>query len=77
MDYFNIECPYCEGFIQINKKDLNCRVFRHGVHTITKTGIDPHLSEVNVDILIQKNLLLGCGRQFIFDGKTLVKVTGK
>jgi len=77
MDDFNIVCPYCDGAVQIKRKDLNCRVFRHGVHTITNIGINPHMTESAVELMIQNNLLRGCGKQFIFDGKTTQKVTGR
>lgn len=28
-------CPHCDGQIEVNKKNINCSIFRHGVYKKT------------------------------------------
>lgn len=55
-------CPHCEDFIIIEK--LNCGIFRHGVCKETYKQIDPHLSKEKCDLLVDNQLIYGCGRPF-------------
>jgi len=59
---FTITCPHCNEPIIITK--INCGIFRHGV--IIKTGkqINPHMKQSKCEILIKKNAIYGCGKQF-------------
>ena len=31
MNYLIVECPHCKSYIYILKKEINCKIFRHGV----------------------------------------------
>lgn len=67
-DYI-FECPHCHGYVIVNRKEFNCKIFRHG----TKKGEDnkgigeqvyPHASKEECDSLYQKNEIYGCGKPF-------------
>lgn len=62
--YFLVPCPHCQELIQIYKKELNCKIFRHGVFKTNGQNINPHMSEVNCKNLIEKNLIYGCAGPF-------------
>ena len=57
-----VECPHCNFPIIIEK--LNCRIFRHGVLKTTLQQINPHLSKIECDGLVEKDLIYGCGNPF-------------
>lgn len=57
-----IECPHCLNLIFIDQ--INCAIFRHGVLKSNNEQINPHLSKVECDILIEKDLIYGCGKPF-------------
>jgi hypothetical protein len=67
MDHITFLCPHCQCCILVNLKELNCRIFRHGIY---KSGvnigkqIDPHMKKSLCDELINKNLIYGCGKPF-------------
>ena len=48
-DYL-IKCPHCCGYIIINKKDLNCKIFRHHY----KGFNEPHASKDICDKCLQR-----------------------
>ena len=64
MDYIIVICPHCNNYIQILKKDFNCKIFRHGVFKRTYRQIDPHLSKNECDRLVQLDLIIGCAKPF-------------
>ena len=57
------QCPYSDCNIAIEIVEINCAIFRCGIH---KNGqqIDPHLSKEECDKLKQNNKIWGCGRPF-------------
>ena len=59
-----LACPHCEEYILIFLKELNCRIFRHGVYKDTLQQIDPHIPKEICDKLLEKNLIYGCGAPF-------------
>jgi len=63
-----IFCPHCNEPIII--EEINCGIFRHA---ILKNGqqIDPHSPKIICDDLVKKNLIIGCGKPFKFDGYNL------
>jgi hypothetical protein len=65
-DYL-IKCPHCCGYIIINKKDLNCKIFRHHY----KGFNEPHASKEICDkwLLedIKNKVYNGCTKPFKFD----------
>jgi hypothetical protein len=64
MDYIVVSCPHCKDSILIYLKELNCRIFRHGILKSTHKQLDPHLDKKECDLLFTKNLIYGCGRPF-------------
>jgi hypothetical protein len=44
-----IECPHCQGTVLVNKKDLNCMIFRHGILKDSGKQLDPHLPKKECD----------------------------
>lgn len=54
-------CPHCSESFFVERKDLNCRIFRHGYYKSNWTPLDPHLSKTDCLFLKEKNLINGCG----------------
>ena len=59
-----ITCPHCTQMIIINKKEINCFIFRHGILKSTNKQMDPHAKKELCDESVDKNLIWGCGRPF-------------
>ena len=64
-----VECPWCGGIIEIEQ--INCKIFRHGYFIKTNTQINPHLTQAQTDKILPD--IWGCGGQFYYDGKNLIK----
>lgn len=64
-----IECPHCQGIVQVNHSDINCQIFRHAVYKHNQQPIHPHMSKQACDLLHQTGRIYGCGRPFRFDGR--------
>jgi hypothetical protein len=63
-DYLIIECPHCKLNIFINKNEINCTIFRHGVYKNNFTQMNPHENKIQCDYLFNNNLIYGCGKPF-------------
>jgi hypothetical protein len=61
---FLFECPHCHVFIEVLIRDMNCRIFRHGVFKDTWQQIPPHSSKETIDGWLRSNLIFGCGKPF-------------
>ena len=59
-----IICPHCEDSIYINKNEINCHIFRHGIYKNSYKQINPHLDKYNCDILKTRDLIYGCSKPF-------------
>jgi hypothetical protein len=57
-----VKCPHCEDDIIIEK--LNCRIFRHGIFKKNGKQIPPHSKKEICDLLVEKDLIYGCGKPF-------------
>ena len=64
MENILVKCVQCEGLVMINKKDFNCKIFRHGIMKSTNLQIDPHLNKTECDRLLKEGLIHGCGKPF-------------
>jgi hypothetical protein len=62
--FYFFECPHCQGEIIVDKKDVNCAIFRHGVHKSNLQPIDPHLPKDMCDRLYLSGRIHGCGKPF-------------
>lgn len=63
-EYIYVECPHCKEYIFILLKELNCKIFRHGVYKNNFKQIDPHMKKEECDKLKEKDLIYGCGKPF-------------
>ena len=64
MNYVIVTCPHCEDPIYIDRREFNCRIFRHGVYKHNHTQIPPHLNKLACQTLIERGLIYGCGKPF-------------
>lgn len=58
-----IYCPNCTGMIEI--ESINCMIFRHAIYR-TGDPYDPHATVDKIDS--DRDLIIGCGIQFRYDG---------
>ena len=64
MENILVKCPHCEDLIIINKKDFNCKIFRHGVYKNNNKQIYPHLNKNECDRLFKEELIYGFVKPF-------------
>jgi hypothetical protein len=62
--FYVFECPHCQGEIIVDKKEVNCAIFRHGVLKSNLQPIHPHLPKNKCDRLYASGLIYGCGKPF-------------
>ncbi len=62
-----VQCPHCNGDVVI--QELNCKIFRHGVHKKDGKQINPHAPKSECDALVEKDLIHGCGKPFLVKQK--------
>ena len=65
---YTFQCPHCKRTIEVDRKSINCKIFRHGVYKSTLIPIDPHTSKETCDLLLRANKIYGCSKPFYFDG---------
>ena len=63
-DLLIFRCPHCDELVVVNRKELNCCIFRHGVYKDTFKQIDPHSPKEICDKLAQESKIYGCGKPF-------------
>lgn len=59
-----IQCPYCEMYTSVFKKDINCAIFRHAVYKDTFKPIDPHSTLEQCEKLLKSDKIFGCAKPF-------------
>ncbi len=64
--FYIFECPHCKVPILVNKKELNCCIFRHGVFKKNNKQVPPHLSKKECKKLIKSGIIHGCCKPFQF-----------
>ena len=57
-------CPHCNMYIQVYKKDFNCKIFRCGIYKNNYKQIDPHMKKEECDELFKNGIIYGCGKPF-------------
>ncbi len=73
MDYIIVNCPHCKEYIQILKKEFNCKIFRHGIYKSNGKQIPPHLEKDKCDALYNQGKIYGCGKPFLLnDNKAVI-----
>jgi len=60
---YELSCPHCNGGIIVQRNELNCRIFRHGVY-LNMQPMNPHTPKEECDRLVQTNQIIGCGKPF-------------
>ena len=70
---FIIECPWCFGTVEVERDQINCKIFRHGALKQNGQQINQHLPETQCIELKRLDLIWGCGKPFIFDGSVVVR----
>lgn len=73
-DYIIVKCPHCNQSIQIFKKKLNCRIFRHGVYKKNGNQISPHTAKSVCDKLTLNDLIYGCGKPFRINVDNMIEI---
>jgi hypothetical protein len=62
---YSFECPHCSNIIIVHRTEINCQIFRHGVYKDTNEQINPHTTKEVCDNLVEKDLIIGCGKPFM------------
>ncbi len=57
-------CPWCEIMISVELNQINCKIFRCGIHKDSLKQIDPHLEKTECNKLVQDGKIYGCGKPF-------------
>ena len=65
-DVFRFVCPHCSIDIEVQKKQLNCKIFRCGVFKNNGKHINPHTNKLECERLLNEQLVYGCTRPFRF-----------
>ena len=63
-DFYNFKCPHCHNDIIVAKKELNCKIFRHGVYIKTGKPMNPHMNQLKCVWLAKTKQIYGCGKPF-------------
>ena len=66
MDIGIVQCPHCNDPVIIEQ--LNCRIFRHGIHIHNGQQINPHENQQECTRLKENGLIYGCGKPFYVKG---------
>ncbi len=69
-DTYVAKCPFCSLYFCVNKNEVNCKVFIHGVYTTNGEPVNPHLSAELCDQLVKEGRVYGCCKQFVFNPAT-------
>ena len=68
--YIIIKCPHCSRGVIIDKTEINCGIFRHGVWRGSGDPINPHAPKEECEDLVSKGLIYGCGKPFQVNKET-------
>jgi hypothetical protein len=63
---YQFSCPYCDIIIEVEKNQLNCKIFRCGIMKSNGIQVNPHTSKTECDYLSDNNLVWGCCKPFRF-----------
>jgi hypothetical protein len=69
-----LSCPWCQGTIEVQRDQLNCRIFRHAVLKDNLEPINPHTPEKICMDLIERDIVFGCGKPFRIVGDSSLHV---
>lgn len=57
-------CPHCDNLIQVEKNQVNCKIFRHGQYKHNGEQLAPHTPKQLCDELSESGAIHGCGKPF-------------
>ena len=57
-------CPHCDNLIQVEKNQVNCKIFRHGQYKNNGEQLPPHSPKQLCDELSASGAIHGCGKPF-------------
>jgi hypothetical protein len=66
MNIYYLECPHCNGLIEIHENEINCAIFRHGIYKDSGLQMNPHESKEICESVFANALIIGCGKPFRF-----------
>ena len=64
MEDIILNCPHCKHVVIVNRKDINCAIFRHAIRKDNGEQIDPHSSKDICDSLVRKAAFLDAPNRF-------------
>ena len=64
MEDIILNCPHCKHIVIVNRKDINCAIFRHAIRKDNGEQIDPHSSKDICDSLVKEGSVFGCAKPF-------------
>ena len=76
---YRFACPHCDQQIEVQKNQLNCKIFRCGILKNNFKQIGPHTKKAECDRLKENDLIFGCGKPFKFvttNGTNSIEVCG-
>lgn len=62
--FYIYQCPHCGDYIETEKGQLNCKIFRHGVYKSNGKQVPPHSKKSLCDQLFNECLIYGCGKPY-------------
>jgi hypothetical protein len=62
--FYLFDCPHCQDKIMVDIKQLNCKIFRHGIYKKTYRQVDPHLKKEDCEYLVSNDEVYGCCKPF-------------
>jgi len=57
-------CPHCDNIVQVEKNQVNCKIFRHGQYKHNGEQVPPHSPKELCDQLVSSGTIYGCGKPF-------------
>lgn len=73
-NHYTFWCPWCDGGVQVDQTQINCKIFRHGAFKNNGQQIGQHLPHNEAQNLVKDQQINACGHQFWFDGTQVHKL---
>lgn len=62
--FYIYQCPHCEAYVETHIKQLNCKIFRHGVYKSNGKQVPPHSKKSLCDRIFREGHIYGCGKPY-------------
>ena len=63
---YRFVCPHCSIDIEVQKTQLNCKIFRCGIFKNNGKQMNPHTNKLECERLLNEKLVYGCTKPFRF-----------